>query len=78
MIEDQRKYDRLYKLIMDRLNSEVVESTEEQVSMYDIIECVQSEMYLYNLILLNNLDKSIRQLNRNNGYTMLTPKFVCK
>lgn len=78
MIEDQRKYDRLYKLIMDRLNSKVVESTEEQVSMYDIIECVQSEMYLYNLILLNNLDKSIRQLNRNNGYTILTPKFVCK
>ena len=78
MIEDQRKYDRLYKLIMDRLNSEVVVSTEEQISMYEIIECVQNEMHLYNLILLNNLEKSIRNLNRNNGYTRLTPKFVCK
>lgn len=78
MIEDQRKYDRLYKLIMERLNGENIVSTDNEVSMYDVVCSVQNEMYAYNLILLNNLDKSIKKLNRNNGYTKLTPKFVCK
>lgn len=78
MQEDQRKYDRLFKQIMERLNSERVVYTSEEVSMYDINESVINEMHIYNLILLQNLDKSIKKLNRNNGYTLLTPKFVTK
>lgn len=79
MQEDQRKYDRLFNEIMQRLNSERVISTKEEISMYDVVESVLNEMYLYNLILQNNLERSIKKLNRNNGYTMLlTPKYICK
>ena len=55
MIEDQRKYDRLFQQIMERLNSKRVESTNEETSMYDVVESVYNEMYIYNLILLNSL-----------------------
>ena len=78
MQEDQRKYDRLFQQIMERLNSKRVESTNEETSMYDVVESVYNEMYIYNLILLHNLGKSIKKLNRNNGYTVLTPKYICK
>ena len=78
MQEDQRKYDRLYSQIMNRLNSEIVVNTSEEISMYDIAQCVQNEMSLYNVILLKNLDKSIKNLNRNNGYKKITPKYINK
>ena len=63
MQEDQRKYDRLFQQIMERLNSKRVESKNEETSMYDVVESVYNEMYIYNLILLNNLGKRKKKLN---------------
>ena len=72
------KYDKLHSKIMNRLNSSVVESNSEIVSMSDVIKSVRIELGLYHTILVNRQKRIIDKLNKSIGYSKFTPSFVSK
>lgn len=67
-----KTYDELYSKIMKKLNSKIIESTQEVVSAADVRDAVYEAMSLYNIILATSTVNTIKQLNRSIGYGRIT------
>ena len=67
-----KKYDELYKKIMERLNSTKIESTNEVVSALDVRNAVYEAMSLYNVLLSNSTERTTIKLNKSIGYGRIT------
>lgn len=61
---NKEKYDELYKKINDKINSENVVDSDEEISVYTLTRLLNSGMSYYNHYFVDELNKIIIQMNK--------------
>ena len=76
--EFKEKYYDFKRRLFERLYTNEVNPSIDEVSIYDVLNTMGEMLKPYNFVFVSNLDKEIDEMNRKNGYNFLVPDYKNK